>query len=109
MIKIGKKFDDNADINVTYQTYKADYLRPTGGQMVASNKANNQFNTGSKDNSKLNIVYSKMSDKVTNQLALYRNKHDFLMKLPRKNPGKTNAKNSTLCFHRTTVLLYGFE
>lgn len=104
MLKLGKKFDDNADINVTYQTYKADYLRPTGGwNVVASNKANNQFNTGSKDNSKLNIVYTqKMSDKVTNQLALYRNKH-VSDEITWKNPGKTNATTQPYIYHYSSM------
>lgn len=77
MYKIGKKLSENADLNVSYQTYNTDYLRPTGGwNKVIDDKKYNRFNTGTKNNSKLNILYSqKMSEKYSNQLALYRNKH----------------------------------
>ena len=104
MYKIGKKFNDNADISVTYQTYDADYLRPTGGwNTVAMNKAHNQYNTGTKNNSKLNIVYTqKMSDKVTNQLALYRNKH-AADEITWKNPGKQNAAIQPYVYHYSAM------
>lgn len=104
MYKIGKKFNDNADISVIYQTYDADYLRPTGGwNTVAMNKAHNQYNTGTKNNSKLNIVYTqKMSDKVTNQLALYRNKH-AADEITWKNPGKQNAAIQPYVYHYSAM------
>lgn len=77
MYKIGKKFGENADLSITYQTYKTNYLRPTGGwNTIANNIAQNKFNTGEKDNSKLNIVYKqKISEKYSNQFAFYRNEH----------------------------------
>ncbi len=78
MYKVGKRFNENADLSVTYQTYKSTYLRPTGGwDTIKDDIAHgNKFNTGKKDNNKLNIVYKqKFGDKVENQLALYRYVH----------------------------------
>lgn len=75
--KVGHKFGEKADINVTYQTYKTEYLRPTGGyDKIAANIANNAFNTGERNNSKLNFNYNqKFSEKVENTLSFYRHKH----------------------------------
>ncbi len=77
VFKIGKNFGENADISVTYQTYKTKYLRPTGGwDTVGGNIAANKFNTGEKDNSKLTMLYKqKLSEKVTNHFAFFNNKH----------------------------------
>lgn len=77
MYKIGKCFNENADLSVTYQIYKTSYMRPTGGwNKIATDIANNKFNTGDKDNNKLNIVYKqKIGKKFENQLALYRYVH----------------------------------
>ncbi len=77
MYKVGKRFNENADLSVTYQTYKATYLRPTSGwSTIKDNIARNAYNTGEKDNNKLNIVYKqKLGDKVENQLAFYRYVH----------------------------------
>lgn len=107
MYKFGKQFGDNADVSVTYQTYNADYLRPTGGwNVIAMNKAHNQFNTGTKDNSKLNVLYTqKISDKFTNQLAFYKNKHEA-DEITWKNPGKDNAKIQPYIYHYST---FGFS
>lgn len=75
--KIGKHFGDTADLNITYQTYTSDYLRPTGGYDAAvENMKQGKFNIGEKKNNKLNINYEQtINDKLTNQLSLYRHQH----------------------------------
>lgn len=104
MYKIGKRFGDAADINITYQTYDADYLRPTGGwNVVEMNKKYNQFNTGSKNNDKLNIVYTqKMGDKVSNQFAFYKNKHSA-DEITWKNPGTDKARIQPYIYHYSSI------
>lgn len=75
--KAGKRFGEAADLNITYQTYNSDYLRPTGGyDKAVLNMAQGKFNVGEKDNTKLNINYEqKFGRKVRNQLSLYRHQH----------------------------------
>jgi len=75
--KVGHKFGDKADVNVTYQTYNTTYKRPTGGyNTIASNIAKNAFNRGERDNTKFNMNYKQIfSDKVENSLSFYRHKH----------------------------------
>ncbi len=75
--KIGKRFGDMADVNIVYQTYTSDYLRPTGGWSdLIKDKRWGQYNTGRKDNNKLNINYrQKFGDHAENQLSVFRYQH----------------------------------
>lgn len=75
--KIGKHFGDAADVNVVYQTYTSDYLRPTGGWSdLVKDKQWGQYNTGRKSNNKLNINYrQKFGDHAENQLSVFRYQH----------------------------------
>lgn len=75
--KIGKRFSENSDVNLVYQTYKTDYLRPTGGWSdMLKDKQFNQFNTGHKDNTKLTFNYhQKVNEKLENTFSAFNHKH----------------------------------
>ncbi|HWR38606.1 MAG TPA: TonB-dependent receptor [Patescibacteria group bacterium] len=67
--KVGKNFDENASLALSYQSYKLDYQRPDGGSF------NTTRDYGKKDNDKLSIIYDrKFSDKLSGNFSAYRNK-----------------------------------
>ena len=75
--KIGKRFGDMADVNVVYQTYTSNYLRPTGGWSdLVRDKQWGQYNTGEKNNTKLMVNYrQKFGDQAENHLSIFRYQH----------------------------------
>lgn len=75
--KIGKRFGEAADINVVYQTYTSEYVRPTGGwRDLIKDKRWGQYNTGEKNNTKLTVnYYQKFGDQAENQLSFFRYQH----------------------------------
>lgn len=67
-VKLGQKFDDKADINVSYAKYKLDYNRP---EMNKSHYTGNIIE-GKKDNTKYTVAFDyKFNDKLSNRLTYF--------------------------------------
>lgn len=65
-VKLGQKFGDKADINVSYAKYKLDYNRP---EMNNSHYTGNIIE-GKKDNTKYTVAFDyKFNDKLSNRLT----------------------------------------
>ena len=75
-VKIGQKFDDKADVSLTYGRYKLDYERPQTGGM--SGGFTGERDTGKKDNEKwaLNFNY-KFDDNWSNNLSYFSRTSDL--------------------------------
>ena len=99
--KIGKKFDEHADLNIVYQTYDADYLRPTGGwNTIYKDVQNDKYNTGKKENTKLNINYTQdLGRKVENRLSFYR----YVHRADEKSWLSTYKSFNPYIYHYTTL------
>ncbi|MGP1470365.1 MAG: TonB-dependent receptor plug domain-containing protein [Schwartzia sp. (in: firmicutes)] len=102
--KIGKRFGDTADVNVVYQTYTSNYLRPTGGWSdLVKDKKWGQYNTGEKNNTKLTVHYrQKFGDHAENQLSVFRYQHRQ-DELAWQKKHKTTAYTAPAIYHYSTI------
>lgn len=67
-VKLGQKFGDKADINVSYAKYKLDYNRP---EINKSHYTGNIIE-GKKDNTKYTVAFDyKFNDKLSNRLTYF--------------------------------------
>lgn len=75
-VKIGQKFDDKADINLSYTRYKSDYARPNTDGM--SGTFTGERATGKKDNEKwaANFDY-QFNDALSNRLSFFSRTSDL--------------------------------
>lgn len=71
-VKLGYDLGNDSDITLNYEKYKADYTRPDyGSTSIVSDK-------GKKDNDSISLQYkARLSEKLTNQFSVYRNKTTF--------------------------------
>lgn len=71
-VKLGYDLGNDSDITLNYEKYKADYTRPhQGSTSIVSDK-------GKKDNDSISLQYkARLSEKLTNQFSVYRNKTTF--------------------------------
>lgn len=71
-VKLGYDLSNDSDITLNYEKYKADYTRPDyGSTSIVSDK-------GKKDNDSISLQYkARLSEKLTNQFSVYRNKTTF--------------------------------
>ena len=73
-VKLGQKFGDKADINVSYAKYKLDYNRP---EMNHSHYTGNIIE-GKKDNTKYTVAFDyKFNDKLSNRLTYFSRTSDL--------------------------------
>lgn len=71
--KIGKNFDKDTSLTMTYQSYKSDYMRPTNGGLHTVDTS-----LGKKDNERFSLEYdNKISKKASNKITAYQNKNDL--------------------------------
>lgn len=78
-VKLGQKFDDKADINVSYSRYKLDYGRPeTGSSMMGPTIFTGGMTEGKKDNTKYTVAFDyKFNDKLSNRLTYFSRTSDL--------------------------------
>lgn len=78
-VKLGQKFDDKADINVSYSRYKLDYGRPeTGSSMMGPTIFTGGMTDGKKDNTKYTVAFDyKFNDKLSNRLTYFSRTSDL--------------------------------
>lgn len=78
-VKLGQKFDDKADINVSYSRYKLDYGRPeTGSSMMGPTVFTGGMTEGKKDNTKYTVAFDyKFNDKLSNRLTYFSRTSDL--------------------------------
>ena len=72
-VKLGQKFGDKADINVSYSRYKLDYGRPeTDASMMGPTVFTGGMTEGKKDNTKYTVAFDyKFNDKLSNRLTYF--------------------------------------
>lgn len=72
-VKLGQKFADKADINVSYSRYKLDYGRPeTAASMMGPTVFTGGMTEGKKDNTKYTVAFDyKFNDKLSNRLTYF--------------------------------------
>lgn len=69
--KIGKDFDEDTSLVFTYESYKADYLRPKNGGIHET-----KISEGEKDQKRLSVLSTnRISERAVNQISLYQNKN----------------------------------
>lgn len=78
-VKMGQKFDDKADINVSYSRYKLDYGRPeTASSMMGPTVFTGGMTDGKKDNTKYTVAFDyKFNDKLSNRLTYFSRTSDL--------------------------------
>ena len=78
-VKLGQKFDDKADINVSYSRYKLDYGRPeTASSMMGPTIFTGGMTEGKKDNTKYTVAFDyKFNDKLSNRLTYFSRTSDL--------------------------------
>lgn len=78
-VKMGQKFDDKADINVSYSRYKLDYGRPeTASSMMGPTIFTGGMTDGKKDNTKYTVAFDyKFNDKLSNRLTYFSRTSDL--------------------------------
>lgn len=78
-VKLGQKFDDKADINVSYSRYKLDYGRPeTASSMMGPTVFTGGMTDGKKDNTKYTVAFDyKFNDKLSNRLTYFSRTSDL--------------------------------
>ena len=78
-VKLGQKFDDKADINVSYSRYKLDYGRPeTASSMMGPTIFTGGMTDGKKDNTKYTVAFDyKFNDKLSNRLTYFSRTSDL--------------------------------
>lgn len=78
-VKLGQKFADKADINVSYSRYKLDYGRPeTGSSMMGPTIFTGGMTDGKKDNTKYTVAFDyKFNDKLSNRLTYFSRTSDL--------------------------------
>jgi len=80
-VKISKEINDKSDVTLSYDQYKANYMRSN------TNLHLNERNYGSKDNYKWNAIYNyKFSENAQNQFSIFINRNRLS-----DRPGTTNA------------------
>lgn len=68
--KIGKRFNDNAELFVNYMTYKSDYVITNSGWSAPD------ITPGTRDNSRFETVYNqKVNNNLENNLSYFRNRN----------------------------------
>lgn len=78
-VKLGQKFGDKADINVSYSRYKLDYGRPeTASSMMGPTIFTGGMTDGKKDNTKYTVAFDyKFNDKLSNRLTYFSRTSDL--------------------------------
>ena len=78
-VKLGQKFDDKADINVSYSRYKLDYGRPeTASSMMGPTVFTGGMTEGKKDNTKYTVAFDyKFNNKLSNRLTYFSRTSDL--------------------------------
>lgn len=102
--KIGKYIGDDGNISLVYQTYQAEYLRPTGGfSDLVKDKKFKQFNTGNKNNSKITFNYKqKINSDLENTFSFFKNKHQQ-DELAWQKKHKKDAYEAPVHYHYNTI------
>ena len=69
-VKLGYDLGNDSNVILNYEKYKSDYTKPS----TSSN--NTQANKGKKDDDSISLQYNtKISDRLSNQFSIYRNKN----------------------------------
>ena len=71
-VKLGYDLGNDSNVVLNYEKYKSDYTMPDKGSFDTTPDA------GKKDNDSLSLQYqAKLSERLTNQFSIYRNKTSF--------------------------------